>query len=106
MGAFNIYLGSGGCNPVNLMDNIHSASARSNLFAFLLGMTAWLSRKKYPFDEMKVGDSFFVEAKEDELLLVRQRLGSAAYQWRLNNDKAKRFSARSESNGVRLYRVK
>ena len=57
-----------------------------------------LSRgRKYPWDELEVGDSFFVEGKKFEPLRV-----SAA---QIGKAKARKFIARQVDGGVRVWRV-
>jgi len=54
-------------------------------------------RQKYPIDQMKVGDSFFVaDAKPT-------KFGSIRLHWRL---KGIEIMTRSEGTGVRIWRIK
>lgn len=56
---------------------------------------------RYPFAEMQVGDSFFVPAKKVGTLL------SASYAFRKKSDAFDRkFCARAENYGARIWRVK
>lgn len=56
---------------------------------------------RYPFAEMQVGDSFFVAGKKPGTLL------SASFAFRKKNDVLDRkFSARSENYGARIWRIK
>jgi hypothetical protein len=55
-------------------------------------------RKIYPFDEMEVGDSFFVEAKD------AQRARNAVFQWKKR--RGREITVRSiTEGGVRGLRI-
>lgn len=57
-------------------------------------------RRKYPWDTMEVGGSFFVADAE------QKQLAHAAYMWRRNNDMSRRFETRvTTENGVHGVRV-
>lgn len=54
------------------------------------------SKRKYPFPDMEVGDSFFTESKQETV-------GSSVASYaRFNN---KKFTARSENGGTRVWRI-
>ena len=63
--------------------------------------------RKYPFQEMEIGDSFFVPLNKKEIKKKRNALMSAAHHYR-----NRKFSSRimvSEKDviiGIRLWRVK
>lgn len=62
------------------------------------------TRNQYPFNEMKVGDSFFVPFREDEdERVVRNKIGTAARgaRWRTGM----KFVSRAVEGGVRVWRV-
>jgi hypothetical protein len=59
--------------------------------------TAYAGRKKYPFGEMEIGDSFSFKA--DELTRVR---AAASYFGTRNG---KKFSARKDGPGCRCWRT-
>jgi hypothetical protein len=54
-------------------------------------------RKKYPFDEMDVGDSFFVAN-------MTARALSNSSQWHANKT-GKKFTCATEADGARCWRV-
>jgi hypothetical protein len=56
-----------------------------------------VSRKKYPYTDMDVGDSFFVP--EGKLQLV------CNYNYRAGKRLGLKFIARKEDGGVRVWRV-
>ena len=56
---------------------------------------------KYPWEGMKVGDSFFVPAEED---IGRNRTRNAAYQANQRYG-SNRYTTRKVTGGVRVWRV-
>lgn len=63
---------------------------------------------KYPFDDMKVDDSFLVpcEGSPADRAAVLNRIRQAARAWRRRRgNNAHRFNCRSLSHGVRCWRV-
>jgi hypothetical protein len=61
----------------------------------------------YPFDKMKVGDSFFIPTK-GPVQMRRQtmrRVLAASYKFRRKTKSAASFASRSFSDGVRIWRV-
>jgi hypothetical protein len=61
------------------------------------------SRKKYPFDQMEVGDSFLILCKEgEEKRATSIRVSSSMYRYTFFG---KRFSQRSVKGGIRIWRV-
>lgn len=57
---------------------------------------------KYPFAEMEVGDSFFVDnVQSGDKTYVSISSASRGYGYRHN----KKFKQRSENNGVRIWRI-
>lgn len=65
------------------------------------------SRRVYPFDEMKVGDSFFVSTKDaGERIRKRQTVASAARKWsKEQGEEPPVFTTRQVRNGVRCWRI-
>ena len=62
-------------------------------------------QSKYPWREMEVGDSFFVEATDhDKGRLQKDLFNSSGYYARRNNAKAK-FTTRQMDDGVRVWRI-
>ena len=63
------------------------------------GIPIPVKRKKYPFAEMEVGDSFFIEKKQSTV--------SVACSWFVREVKPEwGFTCRKENNGVRVWRYK
>jgi len=64
------------------------------------------SRYKYPWEDMEVGDSVFIEAEDGESLFnLKRRVGPAAlYYGNVTGKKFKTMLVREE-NGVRTWRV-
>jgi hypothetical protein len=65
-------------------------------------MPALGSAKKYPFKDMEVGDSFFVEENEKngDINAIQKRLSVSAYGYR-----PRKFSALKVEGGVRVWRI-
>ena len=60
-------------------------------------------RKIYPLPEMDIGDSFFVPfGEKDQKKLANSILGCA----RKDRHKGKKFTTRTDVNGVRCWRIK
>ena len=59
----------------------------------------WQQRRKYPWREMKVGDSFFVAGEKDT-----HRMASAANG--IRKLLKMEFVTRTEKGGVRVWRVR
>ncbi len=64
------------------------------------------SKQKYPWSDMKVGDSVFIEAeKEEDLYMLKRRVGPAArYYGDVSGKKFKTLLMREE-HGVRVWRI-
>ena len=60
---------------------------------------------QYPFHEMKIGDSFYLSAKPDEIKKVATRLRSASSNYRKKNDPNIKFRVKTFDDGVRIWRV-
>jgi len=56
------------------------------------------ARKKYPFDEMKIGDSIFIEGQ----VIQGGAFSSARY---FEKKLGIKFTARSVDGGVRIWRI-
>ncbi len=73
-------------------------------------------RRKYPFEAMQVGDSFYCEAEFDDatpsepsektIALAVKRLHSAAYCWARMKKNGWLFVVRRDSMGARIWRAK
>ena len=59
-------------------------------------------RTKYPFDQMKVGDCFYIPLKE---LKSANVLASSARQWAKRNNRNFRFVTRVIDDMVGIWRV-
>ena len=65
-------------------------------------------KRKYPFDKMEVGESFFHKKDEDNEVSIRdvqQRLNNAACNYSRTFDKRKKFRTNQQKDGVRIWRV-
>lgn len=60
--------------------------------------------QEYPFDEMEVGDSFFVEGGSTQISKGDSRAYRAAKMYGLRH--SVEFSARTVEGGLRIWRVK
>jgi hypothetical protein len=65
------------------------------------------SKHKYPWDQMEVGDSVFIQAEKGESLYkLKRKVGPAArYYGDVTGKKFKTLLMREE-NGVRVWRLK
>ena len=65
------------------------------------------TRKSFwPFDDMKIGDSFFVPILQNaERLVTRNRVAQACSQ-RKRRDPKLNYTIRWEGNGIRVWRIK
>lgn len=70
--------------------------------------TGKADRDRYPFNEMKVGDSFFVPLSTHKNVTVLQTnlMGNARYFTQKNNPDWKFKSKMDGEKGVRIWRVK
>lgn len=59
-----------------------------------------IARNKYPFGQMEVGDSFLVPLEGKYAFRIQSNMLSAARRYR-----PKRFATRSETDGVRVWRI-
>lgn len=62
-------------------------------------------RRKYPWESMKVGDSFFVDCKPHERESRADRAFSSGLKWARRNGVDAKFSVRSERTGIRVWRI-
>lgn len=61
-------------------------------------------RRSYPFEEMEVGDSFFVGFEEGNPNNVRAAVYSSASSYGSRHNK--RFATRIQGDGVRVWRTR
>lgn len=61
----------------------------------------------YPFDKMKVGDSFFIPVKGPVTArrMMMRRVLAASYKFKRKSHSTISFSTRSFTDGVRIWRV-
>lgn len=57
---------------------------------------------KYPWPDMKKGDSFFVEGGR----AMQQGLNASAYVWCKRHHPTRKFTTRAVDGGVRVWRIK
>jgi hypothetical protein len=60
------------------------------------------SNLKYPWPQMEIGDSFYVEGYSHKKESALQTVGSA---WASRNKPEMKVSVRKEGNGIRVYRT-
>ena len=66
-------------------------------------------KRKYPFDKMEVGESFFHKKDEDDEVTLKDlqmRLNNAACNYSRTHDKTKKFRTNRQKTGVRIWRIK
>jgi len=62
---------------------------------------------KYPFCDMEIGDSFFVESKNGRIEGLRTALLMAGRSYKLRTNLSQvKYKTKVENNGVRIWRVK
>ena len=65
------------------------------------------SKVKYPWDDMKVGESVLIEADEGETLFnLKRKVGPAARYYGEKTGRAFKTLLMREENGVRVWRTK
>jgi len=60
---------------------------------------------RFPFDKMKIGDSFFVPEKDQAPFYVQASVYSAANSYNRFHGTKLRMSTRKEKGGVRVWRI-
>jgi hypothetical protein len=76
-------------NEFKIEDNVPTPAARGY--------------RKYPFDDMAVGNSFFVGCAQVDSEAEHTRISNAA--WRAGHKKGKKFTVRTVEGGIRVWRV-
>lgn len=62
--------------------------------------------KKYPFDKMEVGDSFYVSEPKTHPGILQQRiLGNALQFSAWHHQRKRKFTSQRQKNGVRIWRI-
>ena len=61
---------------------------------------------KYPWDTLKVGESFLVKCAKSKRYKKQHSLLTSARLWRKRNCKTRKFRTRMVENGVRVWRKK
>lgn len=62
--------------------------------------------KKYPFDTMRVGQSFLFEHNYETQRVACQRIGAIAATWVSKHKSNRKFSCRTVEGGIRVWRKK
>lgn len=70
-----------------------------------------LPRKKvdltrFPFDKMKMGDSFLIPVKDQPRDKARASVFTAVKSFNTHNSKTHKISTRNEKGGLRIWRIK
>jgi hypothetical protein len=60
--------------------------------------------RRYPFDKMEIGDSFFVESKN--LSKARNSITSCAAIYTKKHNPEAKFMSLTIENGIRVWRIK
>ena len=61
---------------------------------------------RFPFDKMKIGDSFYVPKKEQPIGSSRLSIYTAVKSFNSFNGKKVKISTRGDDNGLRGWRIK
>ena len=61
--------------------------------------------RKYPFAELEINDSFFIEADAVSSRKIMTRISIAGNSWRRYNDPIRKFIVRTVEGGVRCWRI-
>lgn len=62
--------------------------------------------KKYPWEDMKIGDSFLYTDHIDDRRKACQRIGAIAGTWVKWKKSKRKFACRSVEDGIRVFRTK
>jgi hypothetical protein len=62
--------------------------------------------KKYPFNTMRVGESFLFEHEYPDTLIACQRIGAISATWVKRNNSKRKFSCRTIDGNIRVWRIK
>ena len=63
-----------------------------------------MKKKKYPFKDMGIGDSFLIKCETPDRDKTKKRLVSSAHQF-YNKNKGFKFKISRVEDGVRVWRV-
>ena len=74
------------------------------MFEIEKGIAVPAARFKYPWAEMEIGDSFFVEPGERSLTKMHGHLSSLGNHY--GKPRGMKFTTRQVDGGVRVWRVK
>lgn len=58
---------------------------------------------RYPFEDLKVNDSFLIACEREDMPVIANRVRSAAIQWGKRH--AVRFTTRMVEEGIRVWRI-
>ncbi|MBA7529769.1 hypothetical protein ES705_21968 [subsurface metagenome] len=61
--------------------------------------------RKYPFQKMNIGDSFTIEATQENINKLRSSVATAAYSWAKRKGDDRKFSTRVNGNEIGVWRV-
>lgn len=64
-------------------------------------------KRKYPWSEMEIMDSFFVECKKEEMERFRNTISGSLTQWNVVNSKRYKIITRyiTAEGGLRIWRI-
>lgn len=62
--------------------------------------------KKYPFETMKIGDSFLFKNNYKDNRIACQRAGAIAATWVKANNSKRKFACRTVDGKIRIWRIK
>ena len=62
-------------------------------------------RCMYPFKDMKVGDSFFIDTKDRDKGNMRNRVQSSSSRFAKMQDPKQQFCSRQLEGGIRCWRI-
>lgn len=65
-----------------------------------------MDRCRFPFDTMKVGDSFHVPTEDQDPIKTRISIYSATTSFNKNHKTKLKMSTRNDGNGLRVWRIK
>jgi hypothetical protein len=60
---------------------------------------------RFPFDKMKIGDSFFIPKEDQDPLVVPPSIYSAANSYNKTHGTKIKMAVRKEEGGTRIFRI-
>jgi hypothetical protein len=64
------------------------------------------TKKEYPWDEMEIGDSFFVKANDNDIVKTHSSIQSLGIRWFRVHKPDGKVATRKVEGGVRIWRIK